>query len=101
MYKGSDELVFKLLKTPIVHDIPLGGSSGVFNQVLESEEVHDKVKFVLAEVYSSYSLKDHFVFWFTADTCDSSQVGWAKNGLKFNPNFRRNLQKVCHSKHHV
>ena len=81
MHEDSVGLVFKSLKTPIVHDIPLGGSDGVFYQNLESGEVHDKVKFVLAEVFSSYSLKDHFVFWFTADTCNLQ-------------NFQGHLQKV-------
>jgi len=83
---------FQALETPFVHEISIGGTNGVFRQTIESNDIGDTAAFVLAEVFSSYNLKDHFVITL-ARTCTAAP-GWTGSGGKFHEEFKSDMQKV-------
>ena len=93
--------LFQPLNSPFVHEISIGGISDVYQEVLQPNEEDAKIftedsKFILAEVFSSYNIHDHFVITFARNCKAHGAVGWTNTpGGKFYESFKTDtLQKV-------
>merc|ERR1712048_1097715 len=84
------------MKDPFVHGLKIGKNTAL-PQTLNTNEIDESVDFILADVYSAFSNKDHFVFWFEAKTCDFRQSPWTASerpGNPFIPKVKSQLQKA-------
>ena len=97
----SSGLSLHFLNHPFVQEYAITGS-GIYNQVLRSNEIKEGVKAILADVFISFNKNDHFVLSFCSQPpCDQNKSGSTHNGGKFNNNFKEYLDKVSNFIYHL